>query len=486
MNLSTENAAHETLATRYVTPKENLIYGIANGGQCMSYTFLCSYITYFFVNVFNIDAKIVSLMLFIEGIWDTVNDPLMGSLVDKTRTRYGKFRPYLMTVPIPLAITTIALFAGPLLVGEGGSDAPRKIVYMTITYFMWEFFYTIGDVPFWSLSAAISPNPEDRTRAITSARFTSSIVGSIPGIAMPILIDLSSRKIISTGFRELFFIVALITSILGMALFSLSGFAVKERVQQSSDEPTVKECLSGLYKNKYLRILILKEVLSAFGGIGGTFGTYYFVDVLGVASASLIMGIPNAIVSLSSFFFLKVFKKFMNNKQMIIFSKFYSLIISLLKYAIGYRHYSSLSFIMPLFMILNAFDGITNGINSVIPMEMIGETVDYAEYTTGQRTEGISFSVMTFVGKFSNALSRSSGTFLLDVIGYKTSDESAIVKQSASTKSKIWALYTIIPALLGIIGVFPMFLYDLTGSKREEMYKELTEMRIEKSKAATI
>ena len=102
---------------------------------------------------------------------------------------------------------------------------------------------------------------------------------------MPILIDLSTRGVITPDLRKLFFIVALVASVLGMSLFSLSGFAVKERVVQSSNGPTLKECLSGLYKNRYLRILILKEVLSAFGGIGGTFGTYYFVDVLKVASS---------------------------------------------------------------------------------------------------------------------------------------------------------------------------------------------------------
>jgi sugar (glycoside-pentoside-hexuronide) transporter len=482
--LSERSFEQSVLSKRYVTRKENIIYGIANGGQCMSYSFLCSYITYFFVNVFNIDPTIISLMLFIEGMWDTVNDPLMGSVVDKTRTRFGKFRPYLMTVPVPLAITTIAVFAGPLIVGEGGAGAPAKIAYVIITYFLWEFFYTIGDVPFWSLSAAISPNPEDRTRAITFARFISGILGGIPGIIMPILIDLSTRGVITPDLRKLFFIVALVASVLGMSLFSLSGFAVKERVVQSSNGPTLKECLSGLYKNRYLRILILKEVLSAFGGIGGTFGTYYFVDVLKVASASLLMGVPGAIMNFLSYFFLGLFKKIMNNKQMIIFSKLFGFIIALLKYAIGYKHYSSLKFIIPLFMVMDGIGAITSGINAVLPMEMIGETVDYAEYTTGQRTEGISFSVMTFVGKFSNALSRSSGTFLLKVIGYKTSDKSAIVPQSAATKSKIWALYTVIPALLGIVGVVPMFFYDLTGKKREKMYKELTQQRLEKSKFA--
>ena len=174
----------------------------------------------------------------------------------------------------------------------------------------------------------------------------------------------------------------------------------------------------------------------------------------------------------------------MNNKQMIIFSRLYSFFIAIIKYFVGLKHYTSLKFIIPLFMITDAFGSLTSSINAVVPMEMVGETSDWSEYMTGKRTEGISFSVMTFVGKFSNALSRSSGTFLLKIIGYRTSDKSAVVAQTAETKSKIWMMYTLIPSLLGIIGVIPMFFYDLTGKKREKMYAELTERRLKLSKEA--
>jgi AraC-like DNA-binding protein len=112
----------------------------------------------------------------------------MGSIVDKTRTRYGKLRPYLIFTPIPLGIVTVLFFGGPVFLGEVSIAA--KIVYMSVTYFVWEFFYTIGDIPFWGLSAAISPNPADRSRAITSARFISSVVGGLPGIVVPVCIDL--------------------------------------------------------------------------------------------------------------------------------------------------------------------------------------------------------------------------------------------------------------------------------------------------------
>ncbi|NLA77096.1 MAG: MFS transporter, partial [Clostridiales bacterium] len=267
----------------YVTTREFMIYGIANGGQCMSYNTLTGYLTYFFVNVFNIDARIVSTMLFLEGIWDTVNDPLMGMIVDKTRTRWGKLRPFLLGVPIPLAVTTALLFSGPLIVGNYSPTDYRKVIYMVITYFAWEFMYTIGDVPFWGLSTAISPNPNDRTKAITSARLISSIVGGLPTLFIPILLDLVSGGHIGTNLRVIFCLYSIVTSSLGMGLFSMSGLFVKERVIQSEEQPSLLESLKCLVTNRPLRILILKDILSALGGIGGVFSTYYLVDVLGSA-----------------------------------------------------------------------------------------------------------------------------------------------------------------------------------------------------------
>ena len=146
---------------RYVGVRETLIYGVANGGQVIGYNLVRMQLTFFLVTVFGIPGQAVSLMIFFMGIWDTMNDPIMGTIVDKTRTRYGKLRPYLLFVPIPLGAATILFFGGAEFL-RGVESTTAKIVYMCITYFIWEFFYTIGDIPFWGMSAAISPNPKDR------------------------------------------------------------------------------------------------------------------------------------------------------------------------------------------------------------------------------------------------------------------------------------------------------------------------------------
>lgn len=222
-----------------------------------------------FVNVFGIDPAIVATMLFIEGIWDAVNDPIMGSIVDKTRTRFGKLRPYLLVIPIPLAVVTMLLFAGPVLMAEATMGA--KVVYMVITYFVWEFLYTICDVPFWGMSAAISPNPADRTRAISSARFTASILGGLPGIVLPVLIDLINAGAVNVSLQKVFFVIGIVVSFVGMGLFSLAGICTRERVAQSLEEPSLLDSFKYLFQNKPLMLLILSNILGALGGINGIF-----------------------------------------------------------------------------------------------------------------------------------------------------------------------------------------------------------------------
>ncbi len=232
---------------RYVGVKETIAYGLGNAGQCFGYTVIASsYLSLFFTKVFGVPPEAVAAMMLFLGLWDSINDPLMGTIIDRTRTRYGKLRPYLLLVPIPLGITTILLFAGPTILGDNASST-AKIIYMFIAYFMWELFYTLGDVPFWGLSAAISPSPSDRTRVISSARFISSL-GGLGLVLLVLLMDLSNNGVIGASLSQVYLIIALIAGTLGMALFSLSGFCTKERVVQSIKEPSVLDGFKSLIK----------------------------------------------------------------------------------------------------------------------------------------------------------------------------------------------------------------------------------------------
>ena len=463
----------------YISAKEMIAFGASYGGQGMSANIIASYLTYFFVNVFNINAKAVSVVLAIEGIWDTINDPLMGSIVDKTRTRWGKLRPFLLGVPIPAALTTILFFAGPVIVGNLLPASPVKIAYMTVTYFLWETFYTAADVSFWGMSAAVSPNPKDRTKIITISRMVSSFVGGVPNYIIPVILDLVNAGILQTSIRSAFSVYGTATGIVGMLLFSLTGFIVKERIPQSSDEPSFKDCIKSFFTNRPLRLLLLKEILGALGNLGAPFVNYYNIDVLGMASYAVIAGIPATFTSAAGFACVPWFKRRFNNKQNMIFQKAFGVTLSLLKFVIciGKRRFARLGFMLPYLIVEATVSGFMAPITLILPTEMIAETVDYSEWTTGKRNEGIAFSAMAFASKISGTLSRAVGTWLIPVIGYRTSNDAVRVIQSAKTQRRIFEMTTIIPTALGLASFIPMFMYDLVGEKRERMYSELEQMR---------
>ena len=226
---------------RYVGVKETFLYGVANGGQVIGYNLVRMQLTFYLVTVFGVPAQAVSTMIFALGLWDAFNDPLMGGLVDRTRTRYGKLRPYLLFVPIPLGIMTVVFFGGAEFL-SGVQSTTAKIIYMCITYFLWELCYTIGDIPFWGLSAAISPNPQDRSRVITSARFISSIIGGIPSIVVTLGIDLCTSGIVPVTLAQMFLFLGVLGGTVGMVLFSFAGIFTRERVVQSIKEPKLLDC----------------------------------------------------------------------------------------------------------------------------------------------------------------------------------------------------------------------------------------------------
>ena len=137
---------------------------------------------------------------------------------------------------------------------------------------------------------------------------------------------------------------------------------------------------------------------------------------------------------------------------------------------------------IPLMMLRSTLSSFFSGVNSVVPTEMIADSVDYMEWTTGQRSEGMSFSVLTLIGKFNGAVSRSLGALLISFIGYKTSHTDAIIPQTDAVKFRIFAMNTIVPT--AVFSIIPCF-YDLVGDKQKKMLADLAERREKLSVDAT-
>ncbi len=466
--------------------KENLAYGFANAGQVFGYNLVAGgYLSLFFTKVFGIPGEAVATMILVLGIWDTINDPIMGGLIDKTRTRYGKLRPYLLFVPIPLSIATIMLFAGPEILADAKSTTV-KIVYMYISYFIWEFFYTIGDVPFWGMSTAISPSPGDRTRAISSARFISGLVGGISTTVLVVMMDFSNNGVWGITLSQDFLILAIVAAFMLLGLFSLAGLKTRERVVQSVKEPSVLEGFKVMFKNKPLMLIIIGNVLGAFAGLAGVFQTYYYSEVLNLNSAILWINLPGTIFGFLTYLLIPKVKKRFDNRQIVIINIVCRFIVGTLVFVTGLNFYNSNVLVISiLLMIQNFVFSFFNTINAVIPTEMIGDTVDYMEWKTGERNEGVSFSVLTFIAKLTGSISTSLGTALLPIIGlsftYNSAGE-AVAMKGDKTDLYIWALYTFVPYLLGLLSLIPYLFYNLTGKKLEEIRADMKVRREELSK----
>lgn len=475
-----------TKERRYVGVKENFIYGVANGGQVFGYNIVSSYLTFFFVTVFGLPPGAVATMILITGVWDTINDPIMGGLIDKTRTRYGKLRPYLLFVPIPLAITTIVLFSGPLIMQDVKSTA-LKIVFMYASYLIWELFYTLGDVPFWGMSAAISPNPADRSRAISSARMISSIIGAIATFLIPLLIDASKGGKINMNLREVFCLMGFLAGGFVICLFSLAGVFTRERVVQSTDEPSISDSIKVMFKNKPLVLIIVANILGTIGGFTGIIQNYYYLVTLGFASLSIVASLPGIVSGYAMYFFIPKLQKKWNNKQLIFITLIFRFFVSGIVYLIGIKSYDNAKVIIPLLMVQNLFFSATDSINMVVPTQMVGDTVDYMEWKTGKRNEAMSFSALTFISKITNSVSSAVGTLVLGIVGLATvGDEIVTNIDGVNTNFRLFTFFTIVPTALKLLQLIPYFFYDLVGDKQKMIREEIRIRREQASKEASM
>lgn len=478
------NSLNTKKEKRYVGVKENLAYGFANAGQVFGYNLVAGgYLSLFFTKVFGIPAQAVSTMILFLGIWDTINDPLMGGIIDKTRTRYGKLRPYLLIVPIPLSIATILLFSGPLILADAKTTT-IKIVYMYISYIVWELFYTLGDVPFWGMSSAISPNPSDRTRAISSARFLSGLIGGLSTTILVLLMDASEHNILNITLPQVFFIMSVIAGTFGMGLFSLAGLCTRERVVQSVKEPSVIEGFKVLFKNKPLMLIICANIINTLSGLAGVFQSYYYAEVVNINSLFLIISLPGTILGFVTYLLIPKLKEKFDNRQIVFLNGFCRAVTSVAVFLIGMNYYNKIAVVVPLLMVQNLIFSFFNTIQGVIPTEMIGDTIDYMEWKTGKRNEGVSFSVLTFTGKLTGSMCTSLGTALLPIIGlsYQNINGVQTAVKGEHTDLLLWAFYILVPNVLGLLGLIPYIWYDLTGDKLNMIREEIAKRRKENSK----
>lgn len=460
----------------YLTTTNRVSFAVSGFGQNLIYGLVSSYILFFYTNVFLLGAGPTAALMIAARIWDAFNDPIMGTVVDRTRTKWGKMRPYLLFITIPLIISTALLFLVPR-----GWPQSAKIAYAFVTYIMWGMIYTVCDVPFWGLASTMTPNPEERIKFISQSRLVHSIGSALPFVLVPLLVGLIGNEY---GYT----VMGAIAAVVGGILFSLSFFGTKERTYSKEKAPSLKELLTSLKINRPLRCIVFTNALGCLRGLPIVAGMYVATYILKSATLTFFgRSVPLSGTTLNTFiivgFAISGFIGMMatpsickriNYKQIVYISAIIGVIVSIIMYFIGP---SLLNIIICLIII-----GFPFGVISNINYAMIADSVEYVEWKTGKRMEGITVSFQTFMNKLTGALQVGIVALTLIVIKFVAPIEGADGKlitqpQSDFTLKGFFFLITIFPAIGWLISVIPMKFYSFIGKERETALLDLLNSR---------
>lgn len=483
--------------------KERNIYLAGMFGQNMIYSTVSSVLQIFYTDILIIPTIAVSIIMGISRIWDGINDIIMGTVVDRTHTRWGKCRPYLKFVPLPIALFTMLMFL-PLT----GLPVAVKIIYVILSFLIWETLYTLGDIPLWGVTSLMTPDEQKRAKLISAARTVSSIAG-ISVVAFYPVKDLfgsinlglfantgkanSSLAYFSEPQGYLLAVIAI--AFVGGILFRLPFPFIRERIIQAPKEKDtgLKENLKLMWQNMLFIRAVASNILGCTKTIMLTAGIYFCKWVLGNGGDETLwlvkLGGPFLIgMIISMNISTGVAKKF-GKKRVYLVTSYLNAVPYILIFLIGYKSI--------VFMAVMLFaGGFLTGFTTVYNTTMVADSVDYMEYKTGKRNDGVFFSGLNFTAKLTAAITAVITNLIFSSVNYTDTINSLTLKISEAsargmgfnldfasafpeiTKAML-ILITLIPAAGCILQALPIHRYPLTEEKQAEMLEELQKMRAE-------
>ena len=452
---------------KYLTTKERISFTVAAFGRSGIYTLMSMFVLRFFTDAVGISSIAAGYIILAGRVFDAANDPLMGLIVDRTRSKLGKMRPYLLYSPIPIAITTILLFTAPDF-----QSMTAKVAYAAVTYILWGIAFTIQDVPFWGLSAVITPDENERTSFISTARLGSTAGGILPTLILPIFIADNAF-----GLTKGFFIGAVIFAVLGAVLSSLAFFNTTERVEPVQKEKfTFKETVSLIIHNKVLLIVVASAVLGSTMVMANVSASYiynYLIEDSGIIPQNILLTAMTVAIGagmIPPMIFLPALRKRFSLKTIYIFSSLFGIVSHVALWFFGYSN-------IYVLLVCFVFMGIPLGVYNVITYALIADSVDYIEWKTGKRSEGICFAFQTFLSKVSAGIATFATSVVLTVTNFKQPINDVIQQQSEFTKQGLFFMITLLPAIGFALTIIPMLFNDYTGEKKKKIQQELAERR---------
>ena len=476
-------------------PKEAIAYSVTGIGQNLICAIISSYLTIFMTDalLFDINSKVgavtgvvaVAFLMLFTRIYDALNDPIMGSIVDKTRTKWGKCRPYLKWMAVPIALMTIACFL-PVY-----SNTVMSFAIVSAIYVLWSMVYTVADVPYWGLSTAMTNDTTVRGKLLTVARLACTLGSGVVTVFVPVITSAATAKYKNADglvmaeysaqcaetLKWTYFICVVVIVILAVPMFFYGFKNTRERYTATEAPPSFGHNLALLFKNKELLLIVISGVLGSakavYMGTGGLYFAKYALGNEGMYSIMTLLVIPGGLVASVLVPYLTA--KF-GKKNTYIFSHILGAITMFVMLFVGYKSTASLIICAIGIVIL----GIPQGIGNVMTYAMIGDTVEYLEWKTGERAEGICFAMQTLINKIGMAVGAFVGVLAYSMAGISPQDPVGSI--TSDGLDKLWLMIVLSGALSMALTVVPMFFYKLTEKRQQEMVKEISERKAAKTK----
>ena len=440
MNKNQTNLSYRT------TKAERLSYWTYFLGQNIFYGLVAVNMQTYYADI-GITAASIAIILFITKVWDAVNDPLFGILIDKLHFKKGRFLPWLRIALPAISLSSIIFFAIPQ-----ATNPVIKTIWATVAYIAWDASYTLCDVPIFVMPTTMTDNIKERGQLLTMGRYFAMIGVSVAAMALPML-----QK------RLGWMICGLVFSVIGALFMIPLCLKGKERfiVPMKNKDASVKEMVRYVIQNKYLLVFYIAMFVGSvtnFTQYVQVFFARYNLGNQDVASMlSLLSMIPMLLVGA----ILPTITKHMDKFILFAICQIGAIVLGVVRYFAGYDN-------MTLFYVLTLIHGIFAGANNILLFTFTPDCLEYGTYHTGERAEGIAASVQTFFSKLVGSISGPVAMLILSAFGF-VSGENAI--QTLNAQHGIWLCFTLLPALGTVLMLGLLSKYKLRDKDVQIMAK---------------
>jgi GPH family glycoside/pentoside/hexuronide:cation symporter len=461
----------------FVGGKEVLAFSLTIFGSSMVSSLMGSALSFFYTDVLFISASAVGTIFLVARIWEAVNDPFMGFVVDRTHTKWGKCIPFLRIAPIPLFIVSVFMFLP--IQNAGGSF---KTIYAGAFYILYYMSFTAVDVPISGLSPLLFLGQEERNKAVSISSTLGSLGTILPSglyFALVLLIGGSDNSP-----KGNFITATLIIGIGCLCIMTSSRF-LKEKIVIPYKKESVLKTIKPIFKNKPMLIILLVSLFGAPMGMMGNalvyFTTWNYADTkINMAFLFPALQITSGLAWMISILCVPYLLKLASKKKVFIVMALIGAVFNAALYFIGYKS-------ILLYMVFRFFANFPSGVTATITALLLADSIEYVEWKTGVRTEGITYAVVKFVGKISAALTSALTMLMLSMVHYNPKAMEATQKAGisiAATYPKVlhmlFILMTLTMTVAFILQLIPMLFYKFEGAFQKRVLDELKERRLAK------